>query len=324
MARCASFAIILLLASCTTLPDATGYTAATIEVKQSVAASGAVVEAEITNAAASLGEDSSARDTAGKLAEQFKQAWTPTVASLDAMIAHAQSIEAISAAGNKGGESARRVADSLKTLTNAVGIALPVAAPVGEAVSIAARIYEEIAKVEGAKSLEAALARSGPPLVLIQSKVREQVADARKAFELAIDAQAGALLRQDAYGPYVTIDDLLEQRDRELLPTVGDLTIRVPASPQLASQRAERTRIAEMRATLEPTLEEYRAKLKEIEARRKAGRAVIGAAEDAVSAWASAHAELVAAVRERRPVTMQSLVAAAGEVRAAVQRWREL
>jgi hypothetical protein len=100
-----------LLPSCTSLPDTRGYTAATIQVKQAVASSGDVVRQELREAIA-------ARATAADDAsvKSLDAAWTTTAKTLDAMVAYAQSIEQIVDAGNRGAESAERVADSVKTL----------------------------------------------------------------------------------------------------------------------------------------------------------------------------------------------------------------
>ena len=73
-----------------------------------------------------------------------------------------------------------------------------------------------------------------------------------------------------------------------------------------------------------PYLAEYNEKLKAIRQREKAGLSILGAAENAVVAWGVAHQQLVKAVKERKPVNVDSLVAAVAEVRTLSQRWREL
>lgn len=94
-----------LLGGCATLPDTSGYTAATIQVKYAVATTGEVVEAELVAA-----KDAGATTANTASVEKFNAAWAQTVKSLDGMVAHAQSIEQIVDAGNKGSESAKQVA----------------------------------------------------------------------------------------------------------------------------------------------------------------------------------------------------------------------
>jgi hypothetical protein len=73
-----------------------------------------------------------------------------------------------------------------------------------------------------------------------------------------------------------------------------------------------------------PYLDEYKERIAPIRQREKAGRSILGAAENAVAAWGIAHQELVKAVKERKPVSLESLIAAVVEVRTLTQRWREL
>jgi hypothetical protein len=58
--------------------------------------------------------------------------------------------------------------------------------------------------------------------------------------------------------------------------------------------------------------------------RRNAATAVVRAASEAVSQWGTAHHGLVAAVREKRPVDVQSLVDSTVELRDLIRRMREL
>ena len=72
------------------------------------------------------------------------------VASLDAATRYAESIEAIAGAGNKGGESARGVADSVATLAGTLGLTL--GAPTAVAANTGAFVYEQIARIRAARS----------------------------------------------------------------------------------------------------------------------------------------------------------------------------
>ena len=115
------FAILVLvgslLGSCTSLPGTRGYTAATIQVKQAVATTGDVVGGELLSAI-----DAGATTANNELVKNLKAAWASIMGSLDAMVAHAQSIEQIVDGGNKGATSARQVADSVKSLVDVVKV----------------------------------------------------------------------------------------------------------------------------------------------------------------------------------------------------------
>ena len=51
--------------------------------------------------------------------------------------------------------------------------------------------------------------------------------------------------------------------------------------------------------------------------------ALVDAAADAIAAWASAHGRLLAALRDQRPVTLDSLEQAALELRALIKKVRD-
>jgi hypothetical protein len=154
-----------LLGGCTSLPDTSGYTAATIQVKQAVATTGDVVESEFLSA---IRADATTANL--ESVKKFKAAWAATTRSLDAMVAHAQSIEQIVDAGNRGAASARQVADSVKTLVDTVKVdALTGASGTVFALSAdtVAFVYGEYSKHVSAKSLEEALDKFGPSIVKI-------------------------------------------------------------------------------------------------------------------------------------------------------------
>jgi hypothetical protein len=92
----------------------------------------------------------------------------------------------------------------------------------------------------------------------------------------------------------------------------------------IAKAKTEMANTELARAQIAPRIAEYEAKLHLIRQRDKAGRSVLGAAENAIAAWGAAHQQLAEAVKERQPVSVESLTAAVVEIRTLIQRWREL
>lgn len=357
------YGFLLLLAGgslfigCTSLPDTSGYTAATIQVKQAVATSGEVVKGELESAIRA-GATTADEQTVNKL----ETAWAATVRSLDAMVAHAQSIEQIVAAGNKGAESARQVADSVKTLADAVKVDAVTGAGV-EVVKLAtdtvAFVYGEYSKHVAAKSLQEALDRFAPSMAKITTLVQAQVADARRLFVEQIEAQVLELSSgASGYGDWLKrTKELGEMRHlaiQRLLQLIPPVSANVRASLEQAAQNAAGTnwmamtpamkvaKVDEHRSDLvnelqtsltqmelaneqiAPYAAEYNAKILTIRQREKAGRSILSAAENAIAAWGVAHQQLVQAVKERKPVSVESLTAAVVEVRTLISRWHEL
>jgi hypothetical protein len=309
-------------ASCATLPDTTGYTTSTVQMKQAVDTAGQAVETELRATASLIPGDSQWKQSADGFADQFHDPWATTVVSLNAMVSYAQSIEAIVGAGNKGRESANAVAGSLTALASNVGI--PVASPAIDAViNTAGWIYGQIARAQAARSLQEALDRAGPAISGIQTHAIAQVQDARRVFELGILGQLQELQRAPRYQPFVEANARLITREAVLNMQVSTL-IANNSADGLAPLQAQLEQAVAARALLAPHLEEYEAKVADVRARERAGLALLAAAETALASWAESHENLVRAVRERRPVTMESLTESVRDVRALIQQWREL
>jgi len=358
---CGSLAMLILVCSltggCTSLPNTSGYTAATIQVKQAVSTTGDVVTEELRLAIKA--QVTTANDETVK---KLNAAWTATMRSLDAMVAHAQSIEQIVDAGNKGAESAKQVADAVKKLVDAVKVDAITGASatlVQLSTDTVAFVYGEYSKYVAAKSLEEALDRFGPAMEKITALVQEQIADARRLFVEQIEAQVQQLgAGGSGYGDWIKRKDELSKKQE--VATLQLLQLTSPISDAVQNTLVDRARqiegaswnampqtkkdakveeyrqgkvnelktsIAQMDLAYKqvaPYLDEYNKQLIPIRRREKAGRSLLGAAENAVAAWGVAHQQLVRAVKERKPVSVESLLAAVVEVRTLIQKWREL
>lgn len=317
---------VLLLSGCATLPDTSNYTAATIDLKQAMVSAGGAVESEIVAASQVASNQAAKRDIAAG-AVQFRTAWDRNVAALQASVEYAQSIEAIVGAGNEGGASARKVADSASAFVTALGIAAGPAGPLaGALTSTGAFAYQELAKIRAAKSLKAAIAASGPLIVALQAKVREQLPESQLAFTVALDAQARALRDEDAYGLYLSRSRELEDVRRAQL----DLLAQSASSPrsfpaeQVQAAKAKLKSLEELGASFAPKVAEANLKLAELDRRRKAGLALFAATDAALAEWGVAHGRIVEAIQNHRSVTVSSLSAAVTDLRGLLKEWKSL
>ena len=69
---------------------------------------------------------------------------------------------------------------------------------------------------------------------------------------------------------------------------------------------------------------EYKQGLEQNQNRLRVGRALIKTAQDSVQQWVTAHKQVVNALKNRRPVSTESLLEAAVEIRSLLKRIREL
>lgn len=321
--------VVCLLEGCISLPDTSGYTAATIQVKQAVGATGDIVEGELEAAI-----EAEATTANAESVKNLKAAWAATMRSLDAMVAHAQSIEQIVQAGNQGRESANEVADSVKSLIDAVKVdALTgVAGKVAElSADTVAFVYGEYSKHVSAKSLEEALDKFGPSISRITGLVQAQIADARRLFAQQIEAQvqllqSEPLKREDAgvrFGNWIKHRDKLDDM-AELATKLLVRGIETEDPQEIARAKTMISHVEAGRKLLAPKLAEYKANEQALRRREKAGRTILRSAEKSIAAWGTAHQQLVKAVKERRPVSVEALTLAVIETRTLLQRWSEL
>lgn len=312
-----------LLASCADLPDLSGYTAATQQVKQSVAAAGDAVGSEIRAFNTTLADDDVRKGQLKAAITSFDDSWKITVGSLDAMVKYAESLEAISDAGNKGAESAGKLANSLEEL--AAGIGLKPAGPiVGVTAETLAFIYGQIAKVRAAKSLATALDTSGPVIQQIGELVAKQVGSAGNALRISIAAQRQFLI-SSSEGSVVARDQDIAKIEALLLNELGtELQKTSPNEVRIKQIRTQLETYAGARKSFKPLVETYQSRLADIETRGKNATRLLGSARSTLQSWSDAHADLVTAIRTRRPVTLTSLLAAVKEARAIIQKWEDL
>jgi hypothetical protein len=318
-----SFVVLALFAtatvSCTSLPDTSSYTAASFQLKNSAAAAGAVLQSELGRMSEQLPENQRAR--AKDLGTRFDAAWQTTVGSLDGLGRYAESIEEITKAGNSGGESARGLAQSISNLAGAIGI-VPGTQLAGVATDTFAMLYTQIANIRAARSLERSLDMADPLIRDMTNVIVGQVATARKSFDDIIDLERQAL--EFSVQDIAQLDARLQAADNEAATTVAALAADGARESERAAAEADLKRIRDGRAALEPRMKAYHAERAALAERAQAGRDLFAATDRAVANWRDSHQKVATAIRERRPVSVQSVAASAEEIRALIERWRQL
>jgi hypothetical protein len=306
-------ALLVGAAACTSLPDTSGYTAATLQLKQSAVAAGAVMHAELARTAEQIPGDRN-RATLTRAAADFDAAWQVTVESLAAMGRYAESVQELTGAGNHGAQSAQQLSQSVLSLAGAVGI-VPGAAVAGAVVDSFALLNSAVANVRASRSLAASLAAADPIMQDVARRVTGQVDLAEQTFNALISQQ-----QAQADIAFADVHDV----DAALRQTEIAAVARAAGGGADSGLQAELTRLRDARALLAPRVAEYQAVRDAVAARERAGRDLFLATKTALQTWADSHDRLVQAVRERRPVSFESLLASSQEVRSLIERWRDL
>lgn len=283
------------------LPNVGPFVDATGQLKGAVASSGTAVELELRL----MGADALAKD--------LKTNWAARDKAMTALLAYAESLDAIVAAGKSGAESAGKIADSLKGLAGAAGVAIPGSPEMlAVATDTAKFLYAQIANVRAAKQLSKALTEAQPAVEKIAELMRKDLMDLDKIVQganqiilTAASAEMSASGLQDQrkslHGEMRKERDLTKSADREALAQLSQLLSNVD------------TRYAV-----------YEAKLAASAERLRASRQLINAADSALDSWTVGHAQLAVAARNKTTVSTKELLDAAVELRDLVKRIREL
>jgi len=293
----------MLLPGCAALPEIGPFVEASAQLRTSVASGGDVVATELRRI-----------EGGNSQAEKLEKQWAQRVAACDGLVRYADSLQAIASAGQAGRQTAQSIADSVTALAGAASIALPGAQAVGVVTDAAKFIFAQISLARAAESLERSLSAAAPAVDEIAAQISRDLKILEQIVLTASDASAGALT--------VANSDMLGFR-KNLTNMRGDAFNKLskPLSASLIKELEEINKL--MDATRGPN-EAYEMEIAELTKRRNAATSLIRAASDAVNQWAASHRQLVAAVRERRPVNPQSLIEATRELHDLTKRIRNL
>jgi hypothetical protein len=302
--RCLSFwGCLALLGACTNLPDVGPFVQSTAEVRSAVITAGTVAVEELKH-----------MPDGTTYAERLSAQWQARLRAMDGLVDYADALQSIVASGRQGASSVGALADSVGQLAAVAGIVFPPAGAAQGVTDAAKFVYAQIALVRAASALEDALVQSQPAIEQIARTIAQDLDDLSAVFQLA---NAGILL---ALQKEHNLDlgfrqSLVDERNTLYAKGVGAFTAQ------------ERTRLKEINEFIASTNEwygPYTQRRDNIQRRLRAGQTLCQAAAGTVVRWGLAHNNLVLAVQERRPVSTQSLVQAAVDLRDLIQRIRML
>jgi hypothetical protein len=289
------------MTGCASLPDIGPFADATHQLKAAVAKSGSTVSDEL-------------RYTEGgkEAAEQLVEAWKARNQAFEAIAAYADSLEAIVSSGNQGAQTAGELADSIQEFANTVGIIIPATpAALNVANDSIKLLAKYIANTRAAKSLEDAMVQAQPAVEQIVKLIVEDLEDIDGIFRVA-----NKLVENNFKISYATrisyrkaLEDFVQKAD---IADANDAVL------------ARRAQMNELLDSTNSWYSEYQQGLEQIQRRLRIGRALIKTAQDSVQQWLTAHKQVVNALKNRRPVSTESLLEAAVEIQYLLKRIREI
>jgi hypothetical protein len=275
---------------------------ATRQLKMVVALSASVVSGELRHV-----------ERLEDLADKFDETWKERNLAFDAILAYSDSLEAIVSAGNKGRVTASALADSIHGLAETVGVPIPSSPAAIETATDSIKLLAyHIANIRAARSLEDAMFEAHPAVEQIVELVVEDLEDVDDILRLA--NKLAEVNIKETYATRISYRYVL----RDFVQN-ADIT---DVNEAVLEKRTQ------MNALLDSTnswYNEYQRKLEESERRWRLGGTLIRTAEDSLQQWVTAHGQVVSAIRNHRPVDMESLLEAPAEIqRLLVEKIRQM
>ncbi|NVM23998.1 MAG: hypothetical protein HWN68_19740 [Desulfobacterales bacterium] len=293
--------LVVTATGCTSLPDIGPFADATHQLKAAVAQSGSTVSDE-------LRYTEGGKETADKLDKE----WEARNQAFEAIAAYSDSLEAIVSSGNQGAQAAGELADSIQEFAEAAGFVIPASPAAINAVSDSIKLLVKyIANTRAAKSLEEAMVKAQPAVEQIVKLIVEDLEDIDGIFRAA-----NKLVEMNFKNSYATrisyrkaLEDFVQKAE---IADANDAVLK---------------RLAQVNELLDSTnswYSEYQQGLEQNQKRLRVGRALIKTAQASVHQWVTTHKQVVNALKNRRPVSTESLLEAAVEIRYLLKRIREL
>lgn len=289
-----------LITSCwgPTLPNVAPFVDATAGLRNTLHASGAVVEDELR-----------AMDGGSRYADQLNEAWKSREAATIAFVEYSIALRNIVDAGDDGEKAVATLVDAATTLTQQVNVSLT-SPLLNVATDIGKFVYSQIARARAAKKLQEALQHTGPAIARIAEVLAADVRDLDEILQLAIEH--ARLQLTDSLNVELGFRRRLLADQRQLYQK-ETLT------------EDDKGRLVEIGVLLEGTnawYQPYLAKALRIEERLSTSSEIVHAASAAARDWGRAHGELAIAVMDESPLDMSHLLQSARQVEDLIRRVR--
>jgi hypothetical protein len=298
-----SVLLALVLAACTPPADPHPFADATAALSSAVRTSGQAVESQLR---------SSTIPNADKHADDLHAAWATRVAVMEQTVAYADGLRAVYDAAADSAKTVHQIASDVSSIASAAGLVVPPAGAVAGGVDIGAIVYQNINNARAARTIADSLEYADHALAGIAHHLETDTARLREILELA---------HADATSRVMLADKDLDVRFERTRQASSDLMTRAATiAPDQLERLSSLNGIADSQAALIAARDQ---RLAEVDARFAAQAALIDAANGAMADWAAAHSRLAAAVRDRRPVSVESIVETTTELRELIRKVRD-
>jgi len=282
------------------------------ELSLSIRATGSAVEDALEGLRS--GDGSGASDPV----QRWRDVWRERVVVMDRLVDYADSLVALQKASANAGAAARSVADKLAGLAEAAGVVDPttgVSSAAGLAADAAAFVWKQIAVARAGSTMRQSVEAAHPAVLRIAEIVAADLLDTRLIVRGAAEQRRGLLEADGEYAGAAGLRAQVEKARAEVL--------RVELKAWSAKETSRLAELDAVDAAAGRVMQKKGEELRALDASEKAQLALLASTSDAIAAWAAAHGRLLAALRDHRPLSLESLEQAAVELRALIKKVRD-
>jgi hypothetical protein len=300
---------ILFASGCGTLPDARPFADATATWSASVKASGLALSDSMRDAGSVEPKDKKSYE---QKIEDFENAWQVRVTAAQGVVEYSNAIADLISAGKDSAETVKRASDALTGLAAAVNI--PLAAPaVGVAGDLARFILARIDIVRASRQLEEAVSQAQPAVERIADNI---VSEANKQLKPILTSAYENMISgiKSQYEGDHNAAAVFNKKQTELRTAALNDPTKVPLLQEFEKvQVTALTRLKERDQKIDQAATAYKTRLQ-----------LLNSLSSTTSAWAAAHRDLAAAIRNKRKVSVGELQETISDLKALIKKVREL
>lgn len=313
---------VLLIAGCQ-LPNVQPYADATVQLRDAIEATGEVTIARVKGDDNPFDSESAPEPGDPDYeAWELAQLWQVRLAAADALLAYADALADITAAGKAAGDNARQVGN---VITEIAGDLPGVSAPSSEVVALAVKLGEAAIKVKAARDLAQAVERAQPAVEGIADVLENDLDDMLSIYQVAYrdHVEANFLIGDpetgNEYLRLATYHMKLRAKVEAVRKELADADFANPAGRDLIGEVQEAEQLL---ATAEAAWRPYGDQFQALRRERRRVEALFTQAKRATAAWVKTHGDLAEAIRNNRRPNWRELVKVAAELHVLVDAVR--
>lgn len=316
-----ALALFALLAGGCQVPDVSNFADATAETQLAIASVGDAVFSMTDDKTSDFGSANPAEQTA-----DLREEWAKRVQWTGVLVAYADAVASVAAAGNDAEETANAVGANLTTVASSVPGYGEAAA---QGIAIFQTVAAEIIQAKTVHDLNRIVTKTETAIPTIANLFVQDVNSMRQQYDRILQDRERAVQNQwnPIKGHWAKLKDrrdaLLTQIDKKMT----NVALEVPPTGGAADPTdAIEARLAQTNEVFEPLdrkHDEYQDALAKLQQEKVAAHRLFKNTQELIRAWGIGHTDMVNAIRDRRRPNIRQLAITVQAVRESLKKIEE-